>query len=125
MGHSQPTALPCPKLNLPEHESYHRITQLFELEGTLKGHPVQPLCNEKGYLQLHQVAQSPSCLTLSVSMDGASTASLGNLCQCLTTLIIRNFFPTSSLNIPSLSLKPFPQILSQQALLRSLSPSFL
>ena len=37
----------------------HRITEWFGLEGTFKGHLVQPLCNEQGHLQLDQVAQSP------------------------------------------------------------------
>jgi len=40
----------------------------------------------------------------------ASTASLGNLFQCLTTLTIRNLFLISSLNLPSSSLKTFPLI---------------
>ena len=31
---------------------------LFELEGTFKGHVVQPPCNEQRHLQLHQCAQS-------------------------------------------------------------------
>jgi len=34
------------------------FTALFELEGTLKGHLVQLICNEQGYLQLEQGAQS-------------------------------------------------------------------
>ena len=34
-------------------------------------------------------AQWSPRLTLDVSRDGASTTSLGNLCQCLTTLIIK------------------------------------
>jgi len=45
-------------------------------------------------------------LALKVSNDGASTTSLGNLCQGFTTLIVKNLFLTSSLNLPSLSLKP-------------------
>jgi len=60
----------------------------FELEGTFKGHVVQLLCDEQGHLQLDQVAQS---LTLNVSRDGASIASLGNLFQCLTTLTAKTF----------------------------------
>ena len=43
-------------------------------------------------------AQSSSSLTLSVYKDGASTTSLVNLCQCFTTLIVKNFFLISSLN---------------------------
>jgi len=29
------------------------------MEGTFKGHLVQPLCNKQGHLKLDQVAQSP------------------------------------------------------------------
>jgi len=36
-----------------------RITELFELEITFKGHLVQLPCNELGHLQLDQGAQSP------------------------------------------------------------------
>jgi len=36
----------------------HRIIELFELEGTLEGHPAQIPCTEQGHLKLHQVAQS-------------------------------------------------------------------
>ena len=38
---------------------HHRITELFELEGTLKNHLVQLCCNEQGHVQLDQVAKSP------------------------------------------------------------------
>ncbi|KAK4823599.1 hypothetical protein QYF61_003799 [Mycteria americana] len=66
--------------------------------------------------------RAPSNLTLNVSRDGASTTSLGNLFQCLTTLIIKNFFLISSLNLSSFSLKPLLLFLSLQALLKSLFP---
>lgn len=49
----------------------------FELEGTPKGHLVQLSCSE--HLQLHQVAQNLSSLTLCVSRDEASTTFLSNL----------------------------------------------
>ena len=35
------------------------IIKPLDLEGTLKGHLVQPPCNEQGHLQLAQVVQSP------------------------------------------------------------------
>ncbi|KAK4823689.1 hypothetical protein QYF61_005755 [Mycteria americana] len=76
-------------------KSHHPVYKLgFTLDsgfspGTFKGHLVQPPCNEQGHLQLDQVAQSPSKLTLNVSRDGASTTSLGNLFHCFTTLIER------------------------------------
>jgi len=54
------------------------------LERTSKGHLVQRPCNEQRHLQLHQVLRVLFSLTLSVSKDGASTTSLGNLFQCFT-----------------------------------------
>jgi len=41
-------------------------------------------------------------LTLNTCRDGAFTTSLGNLFQCLITLIVKNFFHVSNLNLPSL-----------------------
>jgi len=63
-----------------------------------------------------------SYLTLNVSGYGASTTSLGNLFQCLTSFIVKNVFLISSLYLPSFSLKKLPLVLSQLALLKSLSP---
>jgi len=57
-------------------------------------------------------------LALNISRDGASITSLGSLCQCFTTLIVKNYFLVSSLNLPSFSLKPLPLVLSQQILLK-------
>jgi len=48
----------------------HRIAESSELEGTLKGHPVQLPCNEQGHLMLHQLLGALSSLTLCVSIDG-------------------------------------------------------
>ncbi|KAK4826482.1 hypothetical protein QYF61_009478 [Mycteria americana] len=67
-----------------------------------------------------RLLRAPSNLTLNVSRDGASATSLGNLSQCLTTLIVKHFFLKSSLNLPSFSLKPLLLVLSQQALLKIL-----
>jgi len=60
-----------------------------------------------------RVLRAPSNLALNISRDRASTTSLGNLCQCFITLIVKNFFLISSLNLPSLSLKPLLFVLSQ------------
>jgi len=59
--------------------------------------------------------RAPSNLTLNVSIP--STTSLGNLVQCFTTLIAKNFFLTCSLNLPSFSLKVLPLVLMLQALI--------
>ncbi|KAK4808555.1 hypothetical protein QYF61_009858 [Mycteria americana] len=85
----------------------HGIIECFGLEGTFTGHLIRLL-------------RALSNLTWNVSRDGASTTSLGNLFQCLTTLIVKNFFLKSSLNLPFLSLKPLLLVLSQQALLKLL-----
>jgi len=102
---------------------YHRIMEQFGLGGTSTGPLVQPPCSEQEHLQLDQAAQSPVQPDLSVSRDEASTTSLGNQLQCFTTLVVKNCFLISSLNLPPFSLKPLLLVLLQQALLESLSPS--
>uniref|UniRef100_A0A8C9L6Q9 Uncharacterized protein n=1 Tax=Pavo cristatus TaxID=9049 RepID=A0A8C9L6Q9_PAVCR len=68
------------------------ITESLELEGPSKGHLIQLPCNEQGQdLEVHQVLRAPSSLTMSVSRDGASDTSLGNLFQCFTTLTVKSF----------------------------------
>jgi len=52
-----------------------------------------------------------SSFTLNVSRDGASTTSPGNLSQCFTILIVKNFFIISSLNLPFFNLKSLPLVL--------------
>jgi len=65
--------------------------------------------------------KAPSNLTSNTSREGASTAAVGNLFQCLTTLRIKNFFIICDLNLPYFSLQPFPLVLSLHALVKSLS----
>ena len=70
---------------------------------------------------------SPGCPVqpgLEHFQGGAAAASLGNLGQCLTTLMVKNFFVISGLNLPSFSLKPLPLVLSLHALFKSPSPAF-
>ena len=45
-----------------------------------------------------------SSLTLNVSTDRASTTYLGNLCQCLTTLSIKNILLISVFSVETISL---------------------
>jgi len=62
-----------------------KVIESFEWEGTFKNHQIQLPCNEQGHLQLDEVAQSP------VSRDGAATTFLGNLYQCLITVIVKQY----------------------------------
>ena len=92
----------------------HRIIECFELEGTFRGHLAQPPCSEQGYLQPEQVAQSPIQPDLECFQGWDLHYLSGHLFQCFITLIVKNVFPASSLNLPSLSLKPL-LLVSQQA----------
>ena len=60
---------------------------------------------------------SLSSLTFSVLRDRASPTSVGNLCQCLSTLTAKLFYIQSK---SPFSLEPFPFLLSQQTPLKSL-----
>ena len=62
--------------------------------------------------QQTRLPRATSSLALNACRDGASTASLGNLFQCVTTLCVRNFLLISNHNLPSPTLKPFPLVLS-------------
>jgi len=72
----------------------HRIIEWPGLKRTTVMMEFQPPC----YVQGHQ----PPDQALNASRDGASTTSLGNLFQCVTTLCVKNFFLTSNLNLPCL-----------------------
>jgi len=71
-----------------------------------------------------RLLNAPSSLALNTAREGAATPSLGNLCQCLTTLRVKDFFLTSNLNPLSFSLKPLPLVLSLHDLVKSPSPAF-
>ena len=72
-----------------------------------------------------RLPRATSSLASNASRDGASTTSLGNLFQCVTTLWVKNFLLISYLNLPCLSLKPFPLVVSLSTLVNSRSPSCL
>ena len=105
------------------HLGFHRIPQRFGVEGTVKAHLVQPPAMSSDVFNQIRLLRALSDLTMNIARDGASTTSLGNLCQCLATLIIEKFFLISSLNPPFFSLKLSPLVLLPQALLKTLSPS--
>jgi len=91
-----------------------------DLEGAFKDHLVHLSCNEQRHAQLEQVAQGliQPCLE---SLQGQGIKPH----LWATSLTVKDFFLIGSLNLPSLSLKTFPLVLSPQTLLKSLSPSFL
>jgi len=67
-----------------------------------------------------RVLRAPSNLALSTAREGAATASPGNLGQGLTTLMGKNFFLISHLNLPSFSSEPLPLVLSLHAQLEDM-----
>ena len=99
----------------------HRTIEKFGLEGTFKGHLVQPPAMSRDIFTQTRLLRAPSNLTFNVSRDGASTTFLGNLFQYFTTLQQKIFFLISSLNLTTFSLKPLPCVLSLQVLLKSLA----
>ena len=95
----------------------HIIIECLGLEGTYRGHLVQPdPVMSRDIFNKIRLLRAQSNLTLNVSRDGTSTTSLGNLFQCFTTLIVKYFFQIFSLNLPFFSLKPLSLVPSQQAL---------
>ena len=92
----------------------------LRLKGTLK--TIQFQLSAMVWLPpLDQAAQGPIQLGLEC-LQGWGTTSLDSLCQCLTTLWVKSFHPTSSLNFPSFSLKPFPLVLSLLGHVKCWSP---
>ena len=94
-------------------------------KGPFKGHLVHPPCSKQGHLQIHQVAQSHVQL-------GRECFQWWGICHLSGQpvpvphhpLCKKKFFFISNLNLPAFSLKLLPLVLSQQALLKTLSPSF-
>jgi len=76
-----------------------RIIGWFGLEGTSKGHPVQPPAMGRDKSNQIRLLRVPSKLALNVSRDGAAPSSPGSLGQGFTMLIVNNFFLISSLNL--------------------------
>jgi len=69
-----------------------------------------------------RLLQAPSDLALNTAREGTATASLGYLVQGFATLVVKNFFLRSNLDLLSFSLKPLPLVLSLHALVKSPSP---
>ncbi|KFV66208.1 Cytosolic phospholipase A2 beta, partial [Dryobates pubescens] len=69
-------------------------------------------------LQVMGTMQASSSLVLNTSRDGTPTTSQDNPFQGFTTLMVKNFFLTFSLNLPTSSFIPFPLVLSLPDILR-------
>ena len=73
----------------------------------------------------NQVPRAPHNPALRTSRDGTPTAPLGNIFQLLTTPWVKNLFLTSSINLPSFSLKLFLLVLWLSDCIQSQFPSCL
>ena len=82
-------------------QSYHRIIGWLGLKRTTMTIEFQPpaMCRVTNHQT--RLPRATSSLALNASRDGASTTSLGNLFQCVTTLFVKNFLLISNLNLPS------------------------
>jgi len=69
------------------------------------------------------VLKAPFDLALNTSREGAATALLGNPCQGLTTLRVKNVFLISNVNLPSFKLEAIPLFLSSHARVKIPSPA--
>ena len=98
----------------------HRMGQVG---GDLK--IINPPAGEQGWQPPDRLPRAPFNLALNAFRDGTSTTSMGSLFKCLTTLWVPHFFLTSSLNLSSFSLKPFPLVLSLSNHVKCQLPSCL
>ena len=115
VGPSSPTVNPSSQCALGYvSEMNHRMAWVE------KDHSEHPVSTPPamGRVTNHQtrLPRATSSLALNASSNRASTTSLGNLFQCVTTLFVRNFLLISYLDLPCLSLKPFPLVLSLSTL---------
>ncbi|XP_059576481.1 cilia- and flagella-associated protein 91 isoform X2 [Alligator mississippiensis] len=75
--------------------------------------PVHTLSSERDHAKAAGRARlGYAQLVLKASKDGASTTSLGNLCQCFTTFLVSRFILISNLNFPCCNLSPLLLVLS-------------
>ena len=73
----------------------------------------------------HRLPRTTSSQVLSISTDGDSTDSLGNLCQCLTTLTRKKCFLVFRWNFVCFNLCPVPLAPSVGTPEKCLAPSSL
>jgi len=88
-------------------------------------HPAPTPCYVQGRQPAAHAAQSHIQPGLECLQGWGIHSLLGQPVQCVTTLWGKNFLLTSNLNLPCLSSKPFPLVLSLSPLTNSRSPSCL
>jgi len=88
-------------------------------------HPVPTPCYVQGLHPPDQAAQSHVQPGLECLQGWGIHSLLGQPVQCVTTLCVKNCLLISNLNLPCLSLRPFPLVLSLSTLVNSQSPSCL
>lgn len=69
------------------------IVEWFGLEETFRDHLVQPLCYSRDIIRQVRFLKIISNMTLNTSSEGHPQLLWANLCQCLTTLIIKKHPP--------------------------------
>ena len=95
------------------------------VEKAHSAHPVPTPCYVQGRQPADQAAQSHIQPGLECLQGWGIHSLLGQPVQCVTTLCVKNFLLISNLNLPPLSLKPLPLVLSLSILVNSCSPSYL
>lgn len=88
----------------------------------LKDDLIPAPCHGLGQVSIISGCSEPQPTWSWTSREVASTTLLGNHSQCLTTLIVKDFF-SINLNFPSFSLNPLLLALSLQFLMKGPSPS--
>ena len=112
-------------LVLPTGWRNHGIIEWPGLKRTTMIIQFQPPCYVQGHQPPDQAAQSHIQPGLECIQRWGIHSLLGQPVQCVTTLCVKNFFLISNLNLPCLSLRPFPLVLPLSTLINSRSPSCL
>ena len=90
----------------------------FGLEGTLQIISFQPPAMGRDTFHQTRLLKAPSHLALNTAREWAATASLDNLCQCLTTVLVKKFLPCIQSKSTLPQFKAITHVLLLQTLLK-------
>jgi len=93
--------------------------RMARVEKDHSAHPVPTPCYVQGRQPADQAAQSHIQPGLECLQGWGFHSLLGQPVQCVTTLGVKNFLFISKLNLPCLSLKPFPLVIPTPSLAQS------